>query len=106
VGVGLDRDVPDHSTLSKNWHGLFRQAGVFREVFEEIVRRCLAAGFVVSKTPFLAKRRVTPRFTAGDIEGGMIAPESTLLRRPKVLAEIGLQLLVGGASGIVPQIVP
>ena len=46
VGVGLDQDVPDHSTLSKNRHGRFRQAGVFREVFEEIVRRCLAAGFV------------------------------------------------------------
>ncbi len=46
VGLGLDEDLPDHSTLSKNRHGRFRQSGVFREVFEEIVRRCLAAGLV------------------------------------------------------------
>lgn len=46
IGMGLDQDLPDHSTLSKNRHGRFRQSGLFREVFEEIVRRCLAAGFV------------------------------------------------------------
>ena len=44
--LGLDQEVPDHSTFSKNRHGRFRQAGVFREVFEEIVRRCMAAGVV------------------------------------------------------------
>src|SRR6202023_1308224 len=44
--LGFDEDVPDHSTFSKNRHGRFRQSGVFRKVFEEIVRRCLEAGFV------------------------------------------------------------
>src|SRR5262249_49122933 len=38
---GLDQEVPDLPPFSKNRHGRFRQAGVFREVFEEIVRRCL-----------------------------------------------------------------
>ena len=44
--LGFDQEIPDHSTFSKNRHGRFRQSGVFRKVFEEIVRRCLAAGFV------------------------------------------------------------
>jgi transposase len=44
--LGFDQEIPDHSTLSKNRHGRFRQSGVFRKVFEEIVRRCLEAGFV------------------------------------------------------------
>lgn len=44
--LDFDQEVPDHSTFSKNRHGRFRQSGVFREVFEEIVRRCLAAGLV------------------------------------------------------------
>jgi transposase len=44
--LGLGQEAPDHSTFSKNRHGRFRQAGVFREVFEEIVRRCMAAGLV------------------------------------------------------------
>ncbi len=44
--LDFSQEVPDHSTFSKNRHGRFRQSGVFREVFEEIVRRCLAAGLV------------------------------------------------------------
>ena len=39
--LGFEREIPDHSTFSKNRHGRFRGAGVFLEVFEEIVRRCL-----------------------------------------------------------------
>lgn len=44
--LGFEQEIPDHSTFSKNRHGRFRQSGVFREVFEEIVRRCLATGLV------------------------------------------------------------
>ncbi len=44
--LDFDQEIPDHSTFSKNRHGRFRQSGVFREVFEEIVGRCLEAGLV------------------------------------------------------------
>ena len=44
--LDFSQEIPDHSTFSKNRHGRFRQSGVFREVFEEIVRRCLKAGLV------------------------------------------------------------
>lgn len=44
--LGFEQEIPDHSTFSKNRHGRFRQSGVFREVFEEIVRRCWEAGLV------------------------------------------------------------
>jgi transposase len=47
--LDLDQEIPDHSTFSKNRHGRFRQSGIFREVFEEIVRRCLAVGLVEGK---------------------------------------------------------
>jgi transposase len=47
--LGFEREIPDHSTFSKNRHGRFRGAGVFLEVFEEIVRRCLEAGLVEGK---------------------------------------------------------
>ena len=45
--LGFEREIPDHSTFSKNRHGRFRGVGVFLELFEEIVRRCLEAGRVV-----------------------------------------------------------
>ena len=44
--LGFEQEIPDHSTFSKNRHGRFRQSGIFQEVFEEIVRRCLAVGLV------------------------------------------------------------
>jgi transposase len=44
--LGLEDEVPDHSTFSKNRHGRFRESHVFRHVFEAVVRRCMAAGLV------------------------------------------------------------
>jgi transposase len=39
--LGLDGDVPDHSTFSKNRHGRFRQSDLLRRVFETVLRRCI-----------------------------------------------------------------
>jgi transposase len=47
--LGLEQEIPDHSTFSKNRHGRFRDSGIFLEVFEEVVRRCLEAGLVEGK---------------------------------------------------------
>ena len=44
--LGLDGDVPDHSTFSKNRHGRFRDCDLLRELFETVVRRCIAEGLV------------------------------------------------------------
>ena len=45
----LGAAVPHHSTFSKNRHGRFRDAGVFRLLFENTVRRCLATGLIGAK---------------------------------------------------------
>src|SRR6202012_2074371 len=44
--LGLDGDVPDHSTFSKNRHGRFRESDLLRYLFETVVRRCMAEGLV------------------------------------------------------------
>ena len=44
--LGLDGQVPDHSTFSLNRHGRFRESDAFRLVFENVVRRCMAEGLV------------------------------------------------------------
>ena len=41
---GLEGDVPDHSTFSKTRHGRFRDADLLRQLFETVVRRCIAEG--------------------------------------------------------------
>ena len=44
--LGLDGDVPEHSTFSKTRHGRFRDADLLRKLFETVVRRCMAEGLV------------------------------------------------------------
>src|SRR5580700_2162827 len=44
--LGLDGDVPDHSTSSKNRHGRFRESDLLRKLFETVVGRCMKEGIV------------------------------------------------------------
>ncbi len=44
--LGLEDEVPDHSTFSVNRHGRFRESDVLRRVFEVVVRSCMAAKLV------------------------------------------------------------
>ena len=44
--LGLEDEVPNHSTFSKNRHGRFRDSDLFRWLFNEVLRRCMAAGLV------------------------------------------------------------
>jgi transposase len=44
--LGLENPVPDHSTFSKNRHGRFRDGDTFRQLFESVLRRCMAEGLV------------------------------------------------------------
>jgi transposase len=44
--LGLEEQIPDHSTFSKNRHGRFRENDTLRFVFEQVLHRCLAEGLV------------------------------------------------------------
>jgi transposase len=44
--LGLDGEVPDHSTFSKNRHGRFRESDLLRKLFETAVARCMKEGIV------------------------------------------------------------
>ena len=44
--LGLDGEVPDHSTFSKNRHGRFRDSDLLRRLFETVLRRCIDEGLV------------------------------------------------------------
>lgn len=44
--LGLEGEVPDHSTFSKNRHGRFRESDLLRQIFETVVGRCMTEGLV------------------------------------------------------------
>ena len=38
--IGLEDEVPNHSTFSKNRHGRYHESNLFRFVFDAVVQRC------------------------------------------------------------------
>ena len=46
TGLGFDQEIPQHSTFSKNRHGRFAESQVFAQLFEQIVKQCMAVGLV------------------------------------------------------------
>jgi IS5 family transposase len=46
TGLDFNQTIPDHSTFSKNRHQRFKESGIFRELFDETVQRCIKEGLV------------------------------------------------------------
>jgi hypothetical protein len=44
--LGLDGDVPDQSTFSKNRDGRFRESDLFWKLFQTAMARCMKEGIV------------------------------------------------------------
>ncbi len=44
--LSISDPIPDHSTFSKNRHGRFRESEVFRQVFEQVLERCIEEGLI------------------------------------------------------------
>jgi len=44
--LGIEDKIPDHSAFSRARNERFRDSGIFRRVFERVVRACIAAGLV------------------------------------------------------------
>ena len=49
-GIDLMHKVPDHSTFSQNRRWRFKDAGIFRDIFNEIVLKCIELGLVSGET--------------------------------------------------------
>src|SRR5918911_52303 len=45
-GLGLEDKIPDHSAFSRARNERFRDSNIFRQVFEQVVETCIAAGVV------------------------------------------------------------
>jgi len=72
--LGLDGEVPDHSSFSKNRHGRFRDCDLLRKLFETVVRRCMAEGLVEG-----AAFAVDASLIAADATSSALPPGLTML---------------------------
>lgn len=82
--LGLEDEVPDHSTFSKNRHGRYRESDVFRFMFDSVVRRCMdeelvkGEGFAIDAS--LIKADVSRQRAIGQHEEHDWGPTTSLSR--------------------------
>jgi transposase len=88
--MGLEDNVPDHSSFSKNRHGRFRESDVLWHIFEGVVRCCMAVGLVRSEGLAIDasvvkadanRQRGVP--SAESIDWGNPKPSSCTVQSPK-----------------------
>ena len=105
--LGLDGDVPDHSTFSKTRHGRFRDSDLLRQLFEATVRRCIAErlvggdGFAVDASLIRAEAN-RQRFHSGE-EG--LPSDLSSRAVDEYLATLD-DAAFGGATPVVPSRLP
>ena len=102
--LGLDGDVPDHSTFSKTRHGRFRDSDLLRQLFEATVKRCIAErlvggdGFAVDASLLRAEAN-RQRFHSGE-EG--LPPDLSSRAVDEYLAVLD-DAAFGAATPVVPS---
>jgi transposase len=80
--LGLDGDVPDHSTFSKNRHGRFRESNLLRELFETTVHRCIEEGLVGGENFAVDASRIDANANRGKGElHNPVLPKAAMSRR-------------------------
>ena len=102
--LGLDGEVPDHSTFSKNRHGRFRDSDLLRQLFEIVVRRCMAEGLVGGEgfavDASLIKADANRQSGTDGAKG--LDPEVTSRAVQEYLAVLD-DAAFGGATAVVPK---
>jgi len=100
--LGLEGEVPDHSTFSRNRHGRFRDSDALRFVFDEVVRRCMREGLVKGEG-FAIDASVMPA-NANWREG--IAPDEIDWSDPKYSSRAVREYLAALDAGALPEAAP
>ena len=103
--LGLDGDVPDHSTFSKNRHGRFRESDLLRRLFESVVARCMAEGLVGGEAFAVDGSNVVAdaRRQRGMAQAGDLDPTSN--RAVKEYLAVLDDAAFGGATPVEPKFV-
>ena len=104
--LGLDGDVPDHSTFSKNRHGRFRDSDLLRNLFETVVARCMTEGLVggegfAADASLIAADANRQRGVPG---AGGLPPEAASRAIDEYLAVLD-DAAFGGATPVVPKFI-
>jgi transposase len=104
--LGLDGEVPDHSTFSKNRHGRFRDSDLLRRLFETVLQRCIDEGLVGGEG--FAVDASLIHADAGDrnrVEGAVGLPPDAAGRAVEEYLAVLDDAAFGAASEVTPKFI-
>lgn len=82
-GFELKDKIPNHSTFSKTRYRKWTESNIFREVFIELIRRCIEMGFVDGKEMVVDGSYIpadVSRRSWVDVENEIVKKHAQLLR--------------------------
>ena len=107
LGIDFDEPVPDHSTISQLRRRKFGGTTLFQDIFDEVIRKCMAAGLVSGKllltdsTHILANatkekikeentllQKNSPRFFTGTIQYCLLFQTETIICSSNILQQL------------------
>ena len=104
--LGLNGDVPDHSTFSKNRHGRFRESNLLRRVFETVLQRCIREGLVGGEAFAVDASLIKADANRQKgIEGEKALPAEVTGRAVKEYLAVLDDAAFGAATDVVPKFV-
>jgi transposase len=104
--LGLDGDIPDHSTFSKNRHGRFRESDLLRRVFETVLQRCIHEGLVGGESFAVDASLIKADANRQNgIEGEKGLPPETTGRAVEEYLAVLDDAAFGAATEVVPKFV-
>src|SRR5258708_36902838 len=104
--LGLDGDVPDHSTFSKNRHGRFRESDLLRRLFDTVLGRCVREGLVGGEAFAVDASLIKADANRQNgIEGEKGLPPEATGRAVEEYLAVPADARVGAATDVVPKFV-
>jgi IS5 family transposase len=104
--LGLDGDVPDHSTFSKNRHGRFRDSDLLRRVFENVLRLCIGKGLVGGEAFAVDGSLIKADASRQKgVEGAMGLPSEIATRAAREYLEVLDDAAFGAATPVTPKFI-
>lgn len=81
LGLDLADSVPDHSTFSQNRRRRFKKSGVFEEIFNHVVRECVAKGLIAGEIIVTDSTHIKASVSGDKVETVLVAqtPSAYLL---------------------------
>lgn len=80
INYDIDEKIPDHSTISQTRRRKFKDSTIFQDIFDGIVRQCIALGLIDGETILIDSTHIKANASFDSLVEVVITPEEFINR--------------------------